>query len=133
MYTHSVASEMPNLLMFFMKADVLTLWQLWVYEKQGFVINSHQYPYCDKLLLQMNEMVMIEMKGFSDSPSNLEGCLETHRSNGLTNGDFDVRLTTNRLSAPECGVDGIRPLHKSLTSSSLVDVSEGGSHIMYFH
>jgi hypothetical protein len=72
----------------------------------------------------MNEMALIETRGYSD-PSFTNGCLESHRGNNASVGEFDVRLTANRLSAPECGGENGVSLHKSLTSSSLVDVSEG--------
>jgi hypothetical protein len=76
------------------------------------------------LSFQMNEMALIEKRGYPDS-SISNGCLDSHRSNNSSIGEFDARLTANRLSAPECGGDSGLPLRKSLTSSSLVDVSEG--------
>jgi len=75
------------------------------------------------VLFQMNEMALLETRGFHELPT--DGCFDGHRTANTLNGDFDVRLTTNRLSAPECGADSGLPLRKSLTSSSLIDVSEG--------
>lgn len=81
----------------------------------------------------MNEMASLE------STSDLiSSSLSVHASNGssssVTAGTFEHRCNgsvtaTNRLSAPECNTDTTRlSLHKSRTSSSLVDVNESWFH-----
>lgn len=73
----------------------------------------------------MNEMIAIETKGVHNLMPSNGVCGEGSRNGFLPMTEFDARLTTNRLSAPECGIDCAMPLRKSLTTSSLVDSNEG--------
>jgi len=75
----------------------------------------------------MNEMASLETTCDSDSIASVHA--STGSSSSVT-GAFEhhcsgAAIAANRLSAPECGTDttGIS-IHKSRTSSSLVDVNE---------
>jgi len=84
----------------------------------------------------MNEMASLEstfdvdstlsVRASSGSSSSMTaGVLEHHRCSGTV-------IATNRLSAPECSTDTSHlSLHKSRTSSSLVDVNESRFHSFY--